>query len=296
MRSHNPMTRFWQSSRVRQTRHLASPKLWYRYLTAERRRLPSFIIAGAQKAGTTSLFGYLRGHPQCSASLTKEVHYFDRNFFRGETWYRMHFPLGANGANQSRPPRPHTKCFESSPYYMFDPRVAERIHQALPQAKIIFLLRNPVSRAYSHYKHSVRRGRETLSFEDAIAAEPDRLAGEHDRLLNDQTYQSRAHQHHSYLARGLYADQIERWRRYFPDDQRLVVQSERMFKQPAEVFAEVVRFLSFDGDWVPESFGNLYSGRYQDPMSPATRERLNDHFAPHNERLFQLLGTRYDWP
>lgn len=290
MRSNHPMTRLWQSPALQRTRRLASPRLWYRTLTAAGRGLPQFIIAGAQKAGTTSLFGYLRGHPQCAPSLTKEVHYFDKNFSRGDTWYRTHFPLAAGGPGRSRGPM----CFESSPYYMFDPCVPERVRQTLPEAKVIFLLRNPVSRAYSHYQHSVRRGREPLSFQQAIAAEPERLAGEHDRLMADADYQSLAHQQVSYLARGVYVDQLLRWRACFPPGQLLTIQSERMFKRPAEVFAEVLEFLKLDR-WTPAEFGNLYSGRYRDPMPPEMRRQLSHYFAPHNERLFELLGARFDW-
>jgi len=294
MSPNSPMTRFWQSPGVRNTRHLASPQLWYRYLTAHRRGLPSFIIAGAQKAGTTSLFGYLKNHPQCAASLTKEVHYFDRNFSHDDTWYRMHFPLDTDGTNKQGSDRRPRLCFESSPYYMFDPRVPARVRALLPEAKIVFLLRNPVSRAYSHYQHSVRRSREPLSFEDAIAAEPERLDGEYERLLADPCYQSAAHQQFSYLTRGIYVDQLLDWQGHFPREQLLVIQAERLFKQPCEAFAGVLEFLGLE-PWSPAELGILYSGRYKSTMAPETRQRLAGHFAPHNERLFDLLGTRCDW-
>jgi hypothetical protein len=293
VRSNRPTTRFWHSPAVRQTRQLASPALWYRYWTATRRPLPSFVIAGAQKAGTTSLFGYLSEHPQCAASLTKEVHYFDRSFGHGESWYRMHFPLPAAATGDQRTKRP-TVTFESSPYYMFDPRVPERMRQTLPSVKVIFLLRNPVSRAYSHYQHSRRRGREALTFEAAIAAEEARLAGEHERLLHEPEYQSLAHQRYSYLARGIYVDQLRHWQAYFPAEQMLSLQAERMFRQPEQVLQEVLAFLGLDS-WTPSHFGNRYAGGYSEPMAADTRERLTHYFAPHNERLFELLGTRYEW-
>ncbi len=74
----------------------------------------------------------------------------------------------------------------------------------------------------------------------------------------------------------------------------LVLQAERMFQQPAAVFAEVLAFLELE-TWMPSHFGTKNSGRYQDPMSPAAWAHLEDYFAPHNERLFDLLGARYDW-
>ncbi len=177
---------------------------------------------------------------------------------------------------------------------MFDPRVPERMRRLLPDAKVIFLLRNPASRAFSHYQHSLRRRREPLTFEAAIAAEPARLAGEHERLLAEPGYQSSAHQHYSYLRRGIYVDQLSRWQAHFSPEQLLVLQSERMFSEPAETLANVLDFLELD-HWMPERFGNRYLGGYRATMAPETREQLADYFAPHNEHLFELLNTRYDW-
>ncbi len=287
MRQNHGLTRLWQSPVIRQTRQMASPGLWYRQLTSHRRPLPRFIIAGAQKAGTTSLFGYLVGHPQCAASLTKEVHYFDRAYQRGTNWYRTHFPVLGNDETVRA-------CFESSPYYMFDPRVPSRVRELLPNVKLIFLLRNPVSRAYSHYQHSVRRGREKLAFADALEAEPARLAGERARLLESPFAQSNAHRFHSYVARGHYAEQLDEWLKFFRREQMLVVQAERMFKQPREVFAQVLDFLELES-WAPDAFGSHNCGRYTEPMSADVRQRLGRQFAEPNARLFDLLGVRYDW-
>jgi hypothetical protein len=288
MEKNHPLTRIWHSARVRQTRRLASPRLWYRYLTGSLRTLPDFIIAGAQKAGTTSLFGYLEGHPQCGTPLTKEVHYFDKNFQRGETWYRMNFPMHGQLRSSGR------QTFESSPYYMCEPRVPARVAALMPSVKLIFLVRNPVSRAYSHFQHNVLRRRESLTFEEALEAETERLAGEEDRLLADPNYQSMPHQHYSYLLRGRYAEQLLNWRKHFSADQMLVLEAERMFRQPAEVFAEVLEFLGLDS-WAPQSFENLNSGRYKQPMSPVTKARLEAYFAPLNQQLYDLLGWQTSW-
>jgi hypothetical protein len=278
------MTRLWQTPIIRSARHLASPHLLFRQWTAAGRPLPRFIIAGAQKAGTTSLFGYLAEHPQCAASLTKEVHYFDEAFHRGETWYRSNFPQVGDERH----------CFESSPYYMFDPRVPARVKQTLPNAKLIFLLRNPASRAYSHYQHSRRRGREPLTFAEAIAAEPQRLAGLHEHLLANPLAYSAAHRRHSYVTRGHYADQLAAWFAQFDREQIMLVQAERLFKEPGAVFAEVLEFLNLDA-WQPREFATHNSGRYHDPMPIEIRQQLSAHFAAANERLFDLLGVRYDW-
>jgi hypothetical protein len=300
VQQNRPFTRFWQARAIREARHFASPHLWYRRATARRRPLPDMVIAGAQKAGTTSLFDYLAGHPQCAASSTKEVHYFDDHYTRGEHWYRMHFPVvrgnvvseGVDGAWSPAAGRP--LCFESSPYYMFDPRVPARMHAALPHAKIVLLMRNPASRAYSHYQHTLRRGREPLSFDEALDAEPARLAGEEARMLADEHYLSHAHRNYSYLARGHYAAQLARFQSLYPSEQLLIVQAERLFTAPAETFARVLAFLGL-APWQPAHFAASNTGRYRSGMSATTRARLDAYFAPHNERLFELLGERYDW-
>lgn len=283
------MTRALRTDAVRRARYLFSARLWYRLLTASRRRLPDFIIVGAQKAGTTSLFNYMAMHPQCLPSALKEVHYFDWNFARGENWYRMHFPLAERGHAEG----PVTLCFESSPNYIFDPRVPARVSRLLPEVKLIFLLRNPVSRAYSHYQHSVRRGRERMSFEEALSAEGERLAGEQARLAADPNYQSYAYRHYSYAARGVYIDQLLAWQAHFPQEQMLVIQAEQMFRDPKTVFERTLDFLRID-PWLPQMFPAGNRGRYSAPMPSEARKGLAQRFAPSNERLFSLLGERYD--
>lgn len=288
MKANHPLTCYWHSAKVRRLRRSVSPRLWYRYLTGAWRALPDVIIAGAMKAGTTSLYGYLEGHPQMGAPLTKEVNFFDKYWHRGELRYRMNFPFARRLHAQGR------RTFEASPYYMCEPRVPERMAAMLPAVKLIFLIRNPVSRAYSHYQHSVLRRREPLSFEDALQAESERLEGERDRMLADPLYNSYAYQHYSYLERGLYAEQLRHWRKYFSADQMLVIEAERMFRQPAEVFTEVLEFAGLE-PWLPASFENLNSGRYKQPMSQVTKARLEAYFAPHNRQLYDLLGWETSW-
>ncbi len=138
------------------------------------RALPGAVIIGAQKCGTSSLHNYLTQSPGVIAPLRKEVHYFDVNYGRGEGWYRGHFGRqGEPGLN-----------LDSSPYYLFHPAVPARMHELLPDARLIVLLRNPARRAYSHYWHERDKGREKLSFEAAIDAEPARLGQVEERLAS----------------------------------------------------------------------------------------------------------------
>jgi hypothetical protein len=300
-RNHFFTQRIWQAPAVRTLRHLVSPDRIYRYASAANRRLPDYIIAGAQKSGTTSLWAYLSEHPQVDPPMTKEMSFFDVNFHRGLNYYRMYFPLAAarghhrNGANGATNGAGSAKITgESTAYYMFHPLVPARIHETLPHVKIILLLRNPVSRAFSHYQLKLRRLQETLTFEEAIDAESDRLAGEHEKIVSDPHYYSAAHDRFSYLARGRYLEQIRRWQQYFSPDRLLILESGEFFQRTAEVFDRVLDFLRLPR-WRPDEFGNRFPGKYSEKMSEATRRRLVDYFAPHNEELYAHLGMRFDW-
>jgi hypothetical protein len=113
----------------------------------------------------------------------------------------------------------------------------------VPDVKVIAMLRNPVSRAYSHYQHEVDGGFEELgSFEAAIDAEPERLRGEAERLVAEPGATSYAHRHYSYLARGCYAEQLETWFRFFPREQVHVLRSEDLFGDPEAAYGEVLEF------------------------------------------------------
>jgi len=274
-------------------RHAISIPRIYRYLSASQRRLPDFIVAGAQKSGTTSLWAYLCEHPDARPPITKEMSFFDVNFHRGMDWYRMHFPFKSTEKSQNGSGA-RTFSGESSAYYMFHPLSPKRIAAVMPGVKIILLLRHPVNRAFSHYQLKLRRRQETLSFEEAIEAEPERLAGEQEKIVNEPQYYSLAHDRFSYLTRGIYLDQIIRWQALFPHEQLLILESGEFFKNTARVFERVVDFLGIR-PWAPAEFGNRFPGKYSEKMNDETRRKLLDYFAPHNERLYAHLRQRFDW-
>lgn len=247
-------------------------------------RDPDFIILGAQRAGTTSLFRYLAAHPRVAAPRRKELHFFSHFYDRGIDWYRAQFP-------SDRSERPVTG--EATPYYLFHPHAPARIARDALRAKLIVLLRNPIDRAYSHYQHEVRRGDETLSFEEAIALEPARLRGEEDRMLADPHYRSFAHQHHSYLARGHYAVQLKRWFALTHPGPVLVLPSEHLYRNPTAAFAQVTGFLGLPP--VDLIDPRAYNDDPYPPMAPETRIRLAEYFATANGELTSLLGSDFEW-
>jgi len=257
-----------------------------RRITASRRRLPDFLIIGGQRCGTTSLYRYLITHPAVAGSYPgKGVHYFDSHPERSLAWYRAHFPV-------DRGTGPVTG--EGSPYYIFHPLVARRVATALPDVRVIAMLRDPVERAYSHYQQEYARGFEDCkTFEEAVDREPERLAGEHDRLVADPTYASYAHRHHSYLARGEYLGQLVEWHRHLPRDQVLVVHAERFFADPQSVMADVHGFLGLER--VPVADARAHNARAYSGMLPATRERLIRHFEEPNRWLYEYLGSDLGW-
>jgi len=247
------------------------------------RALPDAMIIGAMKSGTSSLHYYLTQHPQVIPPLRKEVHYFDLNFDRGESWYRANFGrAGQGGVN-----------IDSSPYYLFHPRVPQRAHDLLPDARLIVLLRDPVRRAYSHYWHERDKGREPLSFEGALAAESDRIDRDHERLALGEIECSDAHQYFSYLARGRYAEQLEDWFAEYPRGQFLVLRFEDLARDALGVLNTTLGFLGLPP--ATEVSLEARNTRKYPPMADATAARLRDHFEPHNRRLEALLGQPMGW-
>lgn len=264
----------------------------YRIATSPQRVLPDLIIIGAQRSGTSSLYSYLIANPAIERSHVKEVHYFDSHFQRGILWYRAHFPMARHLESLARALGSKTIATEASPYYLSHPLAPHRVRGVLPQVKLVVLLRDPVDRALSHYHLSVRKGTERLSIEDAIEREPERLAGEHERLLAVPLSNSAGHRRHGYVARGQYAEQLERWLSVFPRDQLLILNTAGLFDDPNRVLRRICEFAGVVHRPMP-SYNVRPSRTY--PDYSAVRARLREHFAPHNERLWELIGERFEW-
>lgn len=284
--------------------------------------MPDFLIIGAQKCGTTSLYEYLTQHPQIVSATRKEVHFFDLNYALGLEWYKS--KLGEVDQLNSI-------CGEASPYYIFHPQVPQRVYQHFPQVKLIVLLRNPVDRAISHYYHELNRLKaETLPIEEAIDREPKRLQGELEKLETDPNYYSYNHQHYTYLSRGLYLEQLQRWMALFPREQFLILSSEEFWEKPDRTLAEVLNFLqlpSLQLDAYPSHNAGNYSPVVQPRkppilqkvrswwkhllfqadtnltenlvntagVSPFLRQKLNRYFQEPNQQLSAFLQRDFNW-
>lgn len=246
-------------------------------------KLPGMVIVGAMRAGTTSLFSFLARHPQVAASFCKEVHYFDLRFHHGPAWYRCQFrrPRRLAGGRAIG--------IESSPYYMFDPRVPGRMAALVPDVKLVFLLRDPVERAFSHYRKNCRDGREPLSFADALAAEDERLAGEEERMLHDPAYLSGLHQYYSYAARGRYAEQLIRWRQHFSARRCSWSIRPGCSRLPPRCWPSCSHSLD-SNHGLRARFYAVNAGSNAMPLDPHIASRLATTFIPHERRLAALVG------
>lgn len=263
------------------------------------RRLPDFLIVGGMRSGTTALARWLGAHPEVYVSPRKEVHFFDLNYERGVDWYAAHF-ADAGDAKAAG---------EATPAYMYREDVPSRIAALLPAVRLLAVLRDPVDRAWSHYWMNREKRRERLSFEDALAAEPDRLAT------------SPTPWRFAYVDRGRYVVQLRRLAELFPPEQFHVFLFDDLRAQPQPTFAAVARFLGVDDTVLPPEVGrqaNAYrrirSGLVADAtrrwppklrdavgrlntqiatypeMAPETRAALRRQFAPWNAELAAWLG------
>ena len=238
---------------------------------------PYFLIIGAQKCGTNSLYNYLVQHPLIAPSLQHEIHYFDLNFDKDLEWYKSQFPELELGMITG----------ESSPYYLFHPLVAQRVFDNYPQMKLIVLLRNPTERAISHYYHEVRLGSEFLSLKEAIATEETRLQGEVNKIIQTGTYYSFNHQHYTYLARGKYIEQLQNWMSIFPKEQFLILKSEDLFSTPQETMNKVFHFLEIPA-YSSEKYIQYNPGNYSKPSQEIYQE-LVEYFEPYNQKLVEYM-------
>ena len=269
-----PSRRF--GSALRKTAY--GPLHAWRLATAELRPLPDIVIIGAQRAGTRSMHAWLCGLPGVVPQKYPEVHYFDIEYDRGERWYRTHYPIR----------RAHRVSVESSPYMLFHPLAPGRAARDLPEAtRFVVLLREPAERAVSHYWLSRRLGKESEPLEVALALEDERLAGESERVARGE--RSFRHRYFSYRTRGLYESQLRRWFEAVGRDRIVICQSEDLFSDPAAT-DPVLEHLGLTADGA--RFPAVNAVPREQPVRGEMLDELRSFFAPHNERLFDLLGRR----
>lgn len=181
---------------------------------------------------------------------------------------------------------PYRKTFESSPPYLYSPLAPNRIHDLLPDVRLIFLLRNPTERTISHYFHR-HRARKPLGIEGDLAEE----AG---RALSGKDFEAGAFRRFFYMRRGHYCEQIARFRKYFPPHQMLILNSERFFAEPQGSLRRVLEFVGADPGFAFPDLAPRNVGSRQD-VDPHIYGSLDAYFAPYNHQLYDMLGVDFGW-
>jgi hypothetical protein len=259
------------------------------------RMLPSFLIVGGARCGSTSMWIALNQHPAVFGPWKQEKHlnYFDDWYQRGMPWYQSHFPLRARARRATRGAGLMPVAFEATPDYMYHPLAPERIARDLPGVKLLAMLRDPVERAGSQHAYQMADGHEKEPFEKALELEDVRLDGEVEHMLADPSYHSFSYQHFGYRARGYYADQLERLAKLVGRDRIHVIDSDDFFTDPGPVYDQTIEFLGLPHRGHPP-FGQ-HNARPRGAMPETTRAALEEHFRPHDERLIPWLGREPSW-
>jgi len=256
--------------------------------------LPDFIIFGVLRSGTTSLYQYLAQHPNIEPCAIKQPHFFDQYYHRGINWYRMNFPSKWQKFIFTKIKHKKFITGEASGAYLQNPHAPKRIHNLNPNMKLILLLRNPVDRAFSHYKRKLKNGSEKLSFEEVIDQEQSRIEGEQEKMEKNEKYYSHTYHRLSYITTGLYVIRLKRWLKYFSMKQILVLENEELLHKPQKVYDETIEFLDLP-KWKLPTFKKFSKQQLSMDMNPKTREKLLEYCRPFNEDLYSLIGRKFDW-
>ena len=264
----------------------------FRFLTNPIRHQPHFLIIGTSKAGKHSVLSYLNQHPEIKAGTKHNVgvYYFDSTFkSKSFAWYKSHFP-----SKFSR----YKIIGEASGTYLNHPLAPGRIKNTLPDAKLINFFRNPVDRAYSAYNHSSKFGWEHSSFDTAIESEIERI-----NLMNDNpdltidNVDSVNFLQFSYLRHGHYSSYLQNWFKHFKKNQFMHFSTEDLDQNYDEILNSLFLFFNLSKIKLKkETRKNIGVGKgAYPPMNKKTRDFLIDYYKPHNEKLYNLIGKKFDW-
>ena len=253
-----------------------NPKLIKLNWKSSKEQAPNFIIIGAGKSGTTSLYHYLGYHPQILLPNNKEINFFSKNFANGLDWYLSQFPSITDDSDFI--------TGEASPSYFFSPYVPERISEIAPNVKLIIILRNPVDRSISNYYQNRKTGQVKITLEEAII-----------RAINHSKTMSEEDLSHSggFLFQSLYFLKLQRWRKIFSQEQFLILKSEDFFEYPTRGMTQVFRFLEIP-EVINQKYQKLNIGSYP-PLDEGMRQKLNEFFCPHNKKLEEYLQRQFNW-
>lgn len=266
----------------------------------------SLFIVGAQKAGTSALHNYLIKHPYVVGGAKKELNFFNHheNYTQGKSWYHKQFktPLFYH---------PNNTYLDSTPQYLMDMSVAKKLHQYNPKAKIVVLLREPVSRAYSAwnmYKQfsELSKNKKSQLMETHIPIDQkekfqslinDKPFPSFDEYVNLELTENTLNDFYpNILKRGLYAEQLKLYFDLFGKDNVMVFESNEFKNNKIEITNKVLLSVSLSKlDIEEDQLKSVHSRSYDDPISKETSIKLKEFYKPHNKKLFNLINRKFDW-
>jgi len=254
------------------------------------RVIPDFLVIGAKRCGTTSLYQHLPEHPCISKSPHDNMGFFNDNFHLGVNWYKSFFPTTFT-RKKIKSKFGNFLAFDVTTKYMEEESTANNVYQTKPNMKIIIILRNPVDRAYSQYHLSVRQTAERRSFEDVVEENMNRLNKESHEYYEIKPRFSAKED--NYLKKGLYALQLRYWLKIFPRENILIVSTEEFESNQQIIYNKIFEFLNISKFEVKNT-KKMEKGNYP-PMKSETRNLLLDYFRSHNHELFELINIKFDW-
>jgi hypothetical protein len=272
--------------------------------------LPDFLIIGAQKAGTVALSNYLKQHPGIIGA-DKEIGFFSTNkFYKGINWYKNQLPIRINK---------NKIIFEKTPEYIYYPESPKRMKKILKNdVKFILILRNPIERAFSGWNHYKKYyySWDNYTKENLINRLNQNLGSEKGKymlkFLNDPEYKNFHDSikdeikfikagvftyEPSFVRRGLYFEQIENYLKYFDKNQLLIIESSELKNNKQKVLNEVTDFLGVSSfDFSNIDLKDIHKSKYKGKsIDENSRKVLRDFYKPYNEKLFNLIGKKYNW-
>lgn len=256
---------------------------------------PDFAIIGFMKCGTTSLYDYLIQHPQALPAFEKEPHFLSKYIQEleesglKENWHLSDF--GKKCYLSHFPPRPKSPKFvtgEASTSFFFTPNIEKLVFNSFPNIKLIVIMRNPVKRTISHYYHAVKYDGEVRSFEECITKEMNEI----EKINNPQKIVENATLNR-YLTHSMYVYFLEKWMNVFPKEQFLILENENLNRVPDIVMNRVFNYLNLP-DY--QSINYHRKGKaYYPQISEKMIVFLNNFFKPHNYKLEEYLGKKFNW-
>ena len=243
---------------------------------------PSFMIIGTVKGGTSSLYSYLCHHPNVIPPLQKEINFFSKKLNRGIDWYLAHFP--------QLPLEGKFITGEATPNYMYSEKAGKKLLENFPKIKIIAILRNPVDRTVSQFYMAKCLGQESKKFTEFVPQEIQILT---ELNNNPQNYQRLINKMSIYFRRSLYIHFLKKWVNIFPKEQLLILKSEDMYENPAAITKQVFDFLGLP-DYQLLEYKNYFPGSYPE-IDASLRHQLSELFQPHNQKLEEYLGMKFNW-